>query len=109
MKYSREEAIEKAIKQHREIKRTIKKIMNWDTTLSSIELAKAFKLGRPAIYKFGKKYGLDFARETHKMTSDITLIRKDVISHLQSKGYTHRQIAKALKISHQYIGQLQNL
>lgn len=62
MRYTLEEATKKAVLRNHDVKKIIRVLMDWDTDLTAIELAKAFRLKKVTIYKFATRYGLQYRR-----------------------------------------------
>lgn len=105
-KYSYEEAVEKAISQNREVKLTIRKILEWDTSLTIPELAKAYKRSKVATYKFAQKYKLVFHQRRGRRKYELTDKKREIAHKLRSEGYLLKEIGYILGVKHQYISQL---
>lgn len=106
MRYSLEEATKKAVLRNPLCKRIIQTILDWDTEMTAVELAKVFKIRKVTIYKFASRYHLTYARFGKRKKTSTTELRQKLVNQLINEGYQTQQIAQALGVKHQYITQI---
>lgn len=105
MKYTKKQALEKAVSQNRDVRFAMTRILDWDTTLTIPEQSKFFKRSRIDMYKFAQKYRLVFRRRAGRGSSELVVKKREMMNDLRQEGYLLKEIATIFKVKHQYVSQ----
>jgi len=105
-KYTRKEAIEIVLRNCLVARQVLKKILDWDKSLDSHQLAYRYKTSRGNIYNIARKYGLKFINKRESMITLKTATKIKIAQSLYDQGITYEEIRHVLGCSKEYVRQL---